>query len=448
LNRPAPSLVGLVVRRIAFFAALAMIAQLAGVFLEYWSDDQTLERYAIERETEALAQGVSVENGRAAFHLPSALRGRYGGDDTGYFVRVRTAGAPLYSNCDRFCEAHFPPLDIKPLIFWMRHIKSGQPLQIAGGRVVVDSPPVMIEIAIIDDRDGVMARVFAHEVFDHMLLPMSLMLVVVLGATIFSVTRSLRPVQKAARDVAKLDPRAEAAPLQTDDMPREIAEFAQAVNKAFDRAAELMRSQKLLTSAISHEVRTPLAVARLELEKIADPRARKVEEDLNALNHLVEQLTDLARVETARLAAMEEIDPAKLAEEVVGDLANLVYRAGKSIAFADNGAEKFNGHPALVENALRNLIENAARHAPRGAEIRVEAGPGATLRVIDDGDQILGAPPAASGGRERQGLGLKIVARIAAIHDAAFDWSRVANAGVTATLDFAPKRKPAARVTA
>jgi len=437
LTRRRPSLVGLVVQRIAFFAALAMIAQLAGIFWEYWSDDQTLERYAIEMETEALAPGVSIENNRAAFRLPPDARKRYGGGDSGYVVRVRTAaGAQLYSNCDSACEKHFPPLDVTPLVFWMRQVKPGEPLQVIGGRVVAERPePVMIEIAIVDDRDGVMARVFAQEVIDHMLLPMSLMLVFVLGATIFSVARSLRPVQEAARRLARLDPRAEAAQLPTAGMPGEIADFTQAVNAAFDRAAELMRSQRLLTSAISHEVRTPLAVARLELEKIADPRARKVEEDLEALNHLVEQLTGLARVEAAQLAPMEEIDPTALAAQAVGDLADFVYRAGKSIAFADEGATPFKGHPALVENALRNLIENAARHAPKGAEIRVEAGPGAVLRVIDDGGRIGGSRPAPAS----SGLGLKIVGRIAAVHRAAFQWSRIEGEGVTATLDFTPK---------
>ena len=418
-----------------------MIAQLAGIFWEYSSDDQTLERYVIEMETEALAQGVSVRNGRAAFELPQDLRARYGVADSGYVVRVRTAdGAPLHSNCDRACDAHFPPLYVKQLVFWMRQVKPGEPLQVAGGRVVVEKPePVMIEIAIVDDRERVMARAFAQEVIDHMLLPMSLMLVFVLGATILSVAQSLRPVQNAARQVSQLDPRAEAALLPTADMPREIAEFTQAVNAAFDRAAELMRSQRLLTSAISHEARTPLAVARLELEKVADPRARKVEEHLEALNHLIEQLTNLARVESAQLAAMEEIDPAALGEQVVGDLADLVYRAGKSVAFADNGAKPFNGHPALVENALRNLIENAVRHTPKGVEIRVEAGPGAALRVIDDGERVGKSLPAGLRASDRPGLGLKIVGRIAAIHRASFSWSRVEGVGVTAMLDFASK---------
>jgi len=440
MTREPASLVTLIVRRIAFFAALAMLAQLLGVFVEYWNDSHNLGRLAIEREAEALGKGVFVEDGHAKYTLPPSLQARYGDASGGYFVRVRTASTKLFSNCACDREAWFPPIDIQTLAFWMRQIRPGRPLHVAGGRIATETPePVMIEIAIIGDRDGVLNEVLVHEVLDHMLLPMSLMLVFVLGATIASVVQILDPVKAAALRVSRLDPRTAADRLPTAGMPREIAGFTQAVNRAFDRVAELMQGKRLLTSAISHEVRTPLAVARLELEKIADPRARKVERDLLALNHLVEQLTDLARVEGAAVAAMDEIDPAALAERVVSDLAGLVYASGKSIAFEDRGARPFKGHRALVENALRNLVENAARHAPAGAAIQVEAGPGAVLRVADDGGHLRKPPPDDCGDMERQGLGLKIVSRIAEIHGARFEWTRAAGAGVTGRIDFAPR---------
>lgn len=440
--RTPPSLIALVVRRIAVFAALAMLAQTAGIFVEYWFDDQATERLAIEVETEALAQGLSAREDRAAFSLPQDLVARYGAADSGYFVRVRTAaGAQLFSNCSGACEALFPPLAFRPLVFWMRQVQPGKPLQVAGGRVVAEAPePVMIEIAVVEDRAGVIPQVFTREVVHHVLPPMGLMLVFVLGATVLSVMQMLRPVQRAARQVAALDPGAQAARLPTEGMPREIAGFADAVNSAFDRIGELMSSQRLLTSAISHEVRTPLAVARLELEKIADPRARKVEGDLEALNHLVEQLTSLARVEGAPLASMEQIDPAALAERVIGDLAPFVYASGKSIALDVRDASPFAGHPALIENALRNLVENAVRHTPEGAAIRVDVGPGAAFCVHDDGDRARNFRPADGvGGKPgRQGLGLRIVDRIAAVHRGRFEWTRIAGLGVAARIDFAP----------
>jgi signal transduction histidine kinase len=435
------SLVAIVVRRIVFFSGFAMLAQLAGVFAEYWSDDQSLGRLAIRMETDALSNGLVVGEEKVAFTLPGALQDRYQTADRGYFARVRTAsGAVLYSNCDRGCAAHFLPLDLKPLTFWMTQITAGKPLNVVGGRIVAARPePIVIEVAIIGDRDHVLWDVLAHEVKDHLVLPMSLLLLVVLGATTFSIVQALRPVREAAERVAALNPLAPDARLPTEGMPKEIASFTQAVNAAFDRVVELMHSQKLLTSAISHEVRTPLAIARLELEKIDDPRARKVEHDLEALNHLVEQLTTLARLEGAGLAKATPIQPAEMAEQVVVALAPLVYAAGKTIEFVDKGATAFKGHPALVENALRNLVENALRHSGKGASIRIEAGPGPEFSVCDDGGQFM---KSAAANADRLGLGLKIVSRIAEIHGGSFALTTSPGPGATARIVFAPTSRP------
>jgi signal transduction histidine kinase len=424
-----------------FFAAIAMALQLLGVFAEYWSDDKDLGRLAIDMETEALSHGVSILPQKLAFDLPPDLHDRYANASRGYYARVRTvSGDILFSNCDKDCAAHFLPLDLKPLTFWMTQIRPGKPLHIAGGQVFAGkSEAVVIEIAIIGDSDGVLARVLAHEVTDHMVLPMSLLLIFVLGATSLSIAQALRPVAKAAEQVAALDALTPAARLPTEGMPKEIARFTQAVNTAFDRVVELMRSQKLLTSAISHEVRTPLAIARLELEKIPDPRARNVERDLDALNRLVEQLTTLARLEGANLAAMEWIRPAELAEQVVGALAPLIYESGKAIEFVEQGATTFRGHPALVENALRNLVENAVRHTGAGAKIRVEAGPGPEFSVCDDGGLIANesGKRAGVGSPDRIGLGLKIVHRIAEIHGGSFEWTKGPGQGAIARISFA-----------
>ena len=130
-------------------------------------------------------------------------------------------------------------------------------------------------------------------------------------------------------------------------MPVEIAKFAHAVNAGFDALREVIGAQKVFTSAISHEVRTPLAVARLELEKIDDPRARKVEADLDGLNRLVEQLTTLARLESANALPAETIDPQQIAEKVVMSLAPVVYDAGNTIELIMERPAPFRAIPLL-----------------------------------------------------------------------------------------------------
>ena len=440
MTRAAPSLISIVVRRIVIFAALAMVAQLAGVFFEYWSDTTNLGRLAIEMETTSLAPGVRVVDGKRLYKVPEDMRDRYGRAGSGYFMRVLDpSGEILYSNCARDCDAYFPTRETRRLDFWMMELRPGKPLNISGGRSVSDDPDAAtIDVAIVGDRDSVIYSVLGDEIKDHMVLPMSLMLIVVLGASSLSIAQALRPVRESAAMAAKLDPLAPLARLPVAGMPREIADFAKAVNGALERVFALMQSQRVMTSAISHEVRTPLAIARLELEKIADPRARKVEKDLEALNHLVEQLTTLARLEGAGVATPEKIDPADLAQQAVAALAPLVYELGRTIAFEERDAAPSRGHRALIENALRNLIDNAVRHSGPGAAIHVTAGPGPSFTVSDDGGANGKAAPAPgeTSGLDRPGLGLKIVRRIAEIHGGRFEMAISSQKGARARLSL------------
>jgi len=433
----ARSLTSTVVRPIIFFSALAMIAQLIGVIAEYWFNQQELARHSIQREADALFKGLRRNQAGLGFELPAGLHGRYDANDGSYLVRIRTGrDAILYTNCIGECPLRLLPSYASPPDFWMIRLDPGTPWKVAGGKTYrIDDEPVTIEIAILQDRAGVALAVLAREVFDHMALPMSLMLVVVLGASIFSIRRTLEPIKTAADLAERLNPADSNSALPLGEMPREIAALIQAVNKSFGRVREVVQAQKIFTSAISHEVRTPIAIARLELEKIADPRARKVEQDLVSLNRLVEQLTTLARLESADLAPVETITPFAIAESVVGSLAPVAYDSGRSLELTDRGGASFPGRPALIENALRNLVENAIRHTQPSSTIVVEVGPGSQFCVRDNGPQ--NKITNCMGEMKGVGLGLKIVRRIADTQGGFFSFERTPDGhGSIATLSF------------
>lgn len=437
MTNVARSLTSTVVRPIVLFSAVAMIAQLVGVIAEYWLNQQELARHSIQKEADALYAGFRRRDDKLVYELPPSLRGRYDSSDSSYLVRMRTDGGKiLYSNCGGDCDPALLPLYASPPDFWMNRLDPAVPWNVAGGKSFrVKEERIIVEIAILRDRAGVFLMVLAREVVDHMALPMSLMLVVVLGASIVSIRKALRPIQAAANLAERLNPVTPNAVLPIAEMPREIASLIQAVNRSLGRVRDVIQAQKIFTSAISHEVRTPIAIARLELEKIGDPRARKVEKDLDALNRLVEQLTTLARLESADLAPVETIVPLAIAENVVGALAPLAYESDRTIELADRGGKPFRGRPALVENALRNLVENAIRHTKTGAAITVEVGPGSLFCVHDDGR---GGPPVACDQDSKgAGLGLKIVQRIAEAHGGSFLFEKTPGGrGATATLSF------------
>lgn len=431
------SLTETVIRPILLFSALAMIAQLIGVVAEYLLNRQELSRHVIERESDALFAGVREAAGRFEFQPAAALDGRYGVADKSYLTRIHTpSGALIYTNCPGECPLKALPSYAPAPDFWITHPDSNAKWQVGGGKAFrLGDRTVIVDIAILEDNAGVFRRAMLHEIVDHMALPMTLMLVVVVGASFVSIRRALLPVKAVAYLAGRLDPAAPDASLPVAGTPREIAALIQAVNDSFRRVHDVVQAQKIFTSAISHEVRTPIAIARLELEKIADPRARRVEQDLEALTRLVEQLTTLARLESVNLEPLELIAPIEIAEAVVSALAPMAIDSGRSIELIDRGEETFLGRRGLVENALRNLIENAIRHTATGSHITVEVGPGPQFRVREATTERKTAGMAAES--HGVGLGLKIVGRIAEIQGGSFSFEPASDGrGSIATLSF------------
>ncbi len=410
----------LLARRIAFFAILAMILQLVVVFAHYYGDDGELPRLFVEEETERLAAGVGLDGSSLLFDLPAALAARYGHDSAGYAARLRTAdGAVLYSTCDDECEEHFLPLDLRPPTFWLRMLKAGRPLSLAGGRTfTIAGTDVLVEVVTLDDPADVVSDLLLDEVIDHMIVPMGLLLVLVLGATLLSVHQALVPVRTAAIAADAIDPLDARSRLPTRDMPAEIAHLAEAVNRAFGRVGDLMRSQRELTTGIAHEVRTPLAAIKLELGRIDHPRARKAEADVDELAAFVQQMTALARLESFDHAAYARINLAVLATDFVEAFAPHVYARGHSLALEVVEPSFVMAIEVLIRDVLRNLVENATKHGrgSRAITVRVEE----RAIVVEDGPAAEGAGEAAAQRSDGLGIGLRIVARVAALHGAGF----------------------------
>jgi signal transduction histidine kinase len=434
-----------VARRVLLFTLLAMLIEVLVVFVDYWFDDSELGYILIERETAAVAAAIHRIDGRLVLDADAPVLNRYVGfasadDDRGSsdddsrlaehlppatFVRIAAAdGATIYSNCEEECTEHLLPVDVDPPDFWQRMLADGKPLSVAGGRAFdIDGERVYVDLAVIRDPDNFLASILAHEMVDHMLVPMSLMLVLVIGATLLSIREALKPVAAAAHLADGLKPGAGGEIAVADKMPLEVARLVEAINRLLHRTHELFTAQKLFTAAVAHEIRTPVSVVRLELGRIADPRAARADAELDRLMHVLEQLTALARLEAVVPASFVPTDLSSLAAEIVAEMAPLVLDRGKRIVF--DGAEPVvvTLVPALIENVIRNLIENAIRHTGAGTEITVAVRPCGELIVADDGPGI--AVSAGDGevidvGRIKRsgslGLGLRIVERIAELH--------------------------------
>lgn len=417
MSRNRPTLGAILTKRIAFFAILAMLVQLVVVISDYYWNVGELSRLYVEQETERLSKGISVENGSVRYELPETIRDRYRQDGDGYLARIRAAdGTLVFETCDAACEDRFLPKDIDRPDFWLRSLKPGKPLTLVGGRAFfIGDQRFLIDVATLGDPQEVVSDVLWNEILEHLVVPMSILLVLVLGATLLSVRQALRPVRAAADAADQIDPMDARSHLKFDDMPREVAHLAVAVNRAFDRVAELMKSQKTLTSGIAHEIRTPLAAMKLELGRIDHPRARKIEADLDDLVRFVFQLTALARLESFDHSAFETVDLIAVSASAVEQVAPWVYENMHSVELitADNKAV-VQGIPALLRDAIRNLVENAVRHTPDHSHIIVRVG--ANLIEVEDCRPTAVGQSGAKPRADSLGIGLKIVTRIAEIY--------------------------------
>lgn len=415
----APTLSRILVLRIALFAVLAMLVQAVVLFTRYYFDNPQLATMIVDQETRALAAGLRVTSGEETFVLPPDLH-RYTRADAGYFTRIRTPeGHIIYSDCDASCEEHLLPREVSPPDVWSRLLRPDKPLAVAGGeKFQIGGVPVLVEVAVLDDHQKVMRSVLLRELADDLAMPMCLMLVFALGGMLISVHLALQPVKRAAAAAEALDPVDPAHMLDSAGMPREIANLTSAVNRSLGRIVALMRAQRVFTTAVAHEIRTPLAMMKLELATIEDPRARKVEKDLESLAHFVSQVTDLGRLESAGRADFQPLDLTTLTRTVVSDIAPWVYDNRHSISFEPRAKKLLvEGKASLLESAVRNLIENAVKHTPDGTSIQVEVGPDRSVSVIDNAG--VSREPSRAGLPDQQptsGIGLEIIRRIMSLH--------------------------------
>jgi signal transduction histidine kinase len=232
----------------------------------------------------------------------------------------------------------------------------------------------------------------------------------------------LRPLQRAAQQAEAIGPGTVSARLHEEGLPREVHALVRAVNHALDRLETAFQSQQRFIADAAHELRTPVAVLKAHTALLPqDDRLGAWNEEVNAMERLVNQLLESARLDVIALEKNEVIELNKVAEVVIAQLAPLAVNAGKSIALMASSKPIYvNGSRGLLTSALRNLIENGIRYTPVGTAVSVEIAPPATIVLSDKGPGIAAAERELifqrfwQGRRDRgggAGLGMDIVAR-------------------------------------
>ncbi len=226
--------------------------------------------------------------------------------------------------------------------------------------------------------------------------------------------------------------------------PREIAEVARNVNRMAAALDQLETNRSVMLAGISHDLRTPLTRLRLavELSVTSDEERRAMVADIDDIERVLGQFLDFARG-TPPAAAREVVDLARL----IADWVERERTRGREIAFSPPPEVVHAGiHRAAFERLLANLVDNAFTHGAPPVAIELSRRDGeVVLDVLDRGPGIdprraeaLKAPfvrgDAARSGPPGAGLGLAIVERLAAWHDAPFELLPRSGGGTVARL--------------
>jgi two-component system sensor histidine kinase TctE len=310
----------------------------------------------------------------------------------------------------------------------------GQPVRVAS--LLVAGRDGQLEVGVartLTQRQQVRAAIVRALVILEVLFSLALV-----GLVWFSVGNGLAPL---ARLRARLDARGshDLAPLDDSAMPRELAPLVSAFNALLGRIGAGARAQDDFRANVAHQLRTPLAGLRLQLEWLAarhrdDPEtARTVELLLRANERMIRQANQLLSLERAapdrfERAQLAPLDLAEIVAEAVQPAVEQALRKDIDLGF-ELAPTRVLGDRHMLRDLVDNLVDNALRYTPEHGTVTVHCRPtpdGALFAVEDSGPGI--APDKRARVFERfvrldehssgSGLGLAIVRDIADAHGA------------------------------
>ncbi len=261
-------------------------------------------------------------------------------------------------------------------------------------------------------------------------------LVMLVGLLTWILTgRALRPVEAIRAEVAEITGKELSRRVvepQTDD---EIGRLARTMNSMLARLERSSERQRRFVSDASHELRSPLAAMHTELEvSLVHPSgvdwaatAQDLLDEAERMQRVVNDLLLLARAdESGLLPRREDVD---LDEIVLAEVSRLRARGVVSVNITRLAAARVAGNADWLARMVRNLIENAERHAAMAVTVGLSTdGSQVQLVVEDDGagipvahrerifERFTRLDEARSRDAGGSGLGLAIVSEIVAVH--------------------------------
>ena len=280
------------------------------------------------------------------------------------------------------------------------------------------------DVAVVQVAETLEIRhALARQILWDTLARQAALIALIAATVIVVVQRATRPVRALSHEL-QARPDDDLRPIAAPDAPRELQPLIAATNEHMRRQSDLLAQQQRFVRDASHQLRTPLAVLKAQVQSarrgdVAPPEAlAEIEHTVDRATPLANQMLALAKV--AQLQQQADVAPAQFDEVVRAvalDVAPLI--AGKGLDFdLQTEPVTLRAHDWMLRELTRNLLHNAIRHTPAGGLLAItlaRAGDQARLTVADGGHGIapelaerLFQPFSAGAGGTGSGLGLAI----------------------------------------
>ena len=276
---------------------------------------------------------------------------------------------------------------------------------------------------------------FLHLIYGDFALPFagagivlfSLILLFVFGAGGYVTLRyTLKPLREISDSAAAIAPHSLHARLRTHAVPTEIKPLVDSFNRVLERLEQGYRIQQEFLATAAHELKTPLALIRGQIELGVDEESREVLlQDVSRMGRQVQHLLHLAEASEPQNYEFTSVDAESLVFEAMNYLERLANQQGVRLqAVVEPGLTLLRADRGALFTLLKNLLENAIQHSRAGGAVHLRAESN-LISVQDEGPGVSPEDLAKLFTRfwrsaDRRdlgaGLGLSICREIATVH--------------------------------
>lgn len=415
--------------------------------------DKVYDRWLLN-SAHSLIQEIKVNKQKIVVDLPETAMKIFKWDDVDktYFKIISETGAILAG--DNFVpeapEAN--QLWVKPVFF--DAVIYGRPVRGVSIQVVNQhlKEKVFIHVAeTLGKRQGMMIDILLAD-----LVPQVIMALLMLYFLILAVKHGLKPLQRLTRDIALRSPQ-DLSLIPESKVFIEVKTLTDTINDLLAKLSVTLGAQQKFIANAAHQLRTPLAGLKLQVERARretdlrsmEPALAQIQVSADRASHLVTQLLLLARSESGKgVYEFELIDLNKLVKEVCIEWVPKAMQKQQELGF--EGLDKIllvNGNAVLLRELLANLLDNAIEYGREKGHItiRLAADQTVCLEVEDDGCGIPVAERAKVFERfyrvqdsfgDGCGLGMAIVKEIADLHKAKVELLDGKNCGICVRVEM------------